>query len=129
MFPGEDEAEMASFGDWRSNDMEGSGDRPEATFVALAGDRVVGYAKLSLTSSDSERAAHDITGVLRAWRGRGIASALKRAEIAWAKRSGYSRLETMNEVRNEPIRRLNERYGYTLQPGVVIMRRSITRPA
>ena len=61
---------------------------------------------------------HDMTGVRRAWRGRGIARALKAAEIAWAKESGYERLETQNEERNEPIRRLNERYGYVVHAGL-----------
>ena len=46
--PGEDEAEMAPFEEWLSVDMQGSGDRPEATFLALARDEVVGYAKFSL---------------------------------------------------------------------------------
>ena len=55
-----------------------------------------------------------MTGVLRAYRGRGIAAALKRTQIAWAKQAGYERLQTANEVRNEPIRRLNERHGYEL---------------
>ena len=41
---------MDSFEEWLSKDMEGDGDRPEATFVALADDEVVGYAKLSLSS-------------------------------------------------------------------------------
>ena len=40
--------EMAAFEDWLSVDMQGPGDRPEATFLALAGDEVVGYAKFSL---------------------------------------------------------------------------------
>ena len=66
-----------------------------------------------------------MTGVRRAFRGRGIASALKRAEIAWAKRAGYETLETLNEVRNEPIRRLNERHGYEPLPGVVVMRETL----
>ena len=51
-------------------------------------------------------------GVKRAWRGRGIAGALKRAQIAWAKEPGYERIATANELRNEPIRRLNARLGY-----------------
>ncbi len=51
-------------------------------------------------------------GVKRAWRGRGIAGALKRAQIAWAKESGYERMQTANELRNEPIRRLNAQLGY-----------------
>ena len=63
-----------------------------------------------------------MTGVLRAWRGRGIASALKRAEIAWAVETGATHLETSNEERNAPIRHLNQRYGYRLQPGDVTVR-------
>jgi len=103
-------------------DMQGSGDRPEATFVAYAGDEVVGYAKLSLSLARATVPMHDITGVKRAWRGRGIAGALKAAEIAWAKQAGYERLETQNEERNEPIRRLNERHGYVVEPGSVTVR-------
>ena len=53
-----------------------------------------------------------MTGVRRDWRGRGIAGALKRTQLAWAKANGYERLETANETRNVPIQRLNERLGY-----------------
>lgn len=123
--PGEEGNTIPSFEEWLTNDMSGAGDRPEATFVALAGDDVVGYAKLALSKSDPERAFHDLTGVLRAWRAGGIASALKRAEIAWAKRNGYRQLETWNEVRNTPIRILNERHGYVLEPGLITMRRAL----
>jgi predicted GNAT superfamily acetyltransferase len=63
-----------------------------------------------------------MTGVKRTWRGRGIAGALKRAQIGWAKQHGYERLETANEMRNEPIRRLNARLGYREAPGRVLMR-------
>ena len=120
--PGEEDAEVAPFEEWLAMDMQGAGDRPEATFVALAGDDVVAYAKLSLSLARPTVAMHDMTGVLRAWRGRGIARALKAAEIAWAMENGYERLETQNEERNEPIRRLNERYGYVVEPGSVTVR-------
>jgi GNAT superfamily N-acetyltransferase len=119
--PGERE-QMAAFEDWLSVDMQGSGDRPEATFIALDGDDVVGYAKFSLGDARPNVAFHDMTGVKRSWRGRGVAGALKRAEIAWAKNNGYARLETFNEERNEPIRRLNERHGYRPTPGEIIVR-------
>jgi hypothetical protein len=49
-------------------------DSPEATFIALAGEEVVGFAKLSLTAPTA--AGHAMTAVKRAWRGRGIAGAL-----------------------------------------------------
>jgi mycothiol synthase len=120
--PGEEEADVAPFEEWLSMDMQGAGDRPEATFLALADGEVVAYAKLSLSMARPTVAMHDITGVLRAWRGRGIARALKAAEIAWAKESGYERLETQNEERNEPIRRLNERFGYVVTPGSITVR-------
>jgi len=125
--PGEEDAEMASFEEWRVNDLEGTSDRPEATFVAFARAEVVGYAKLSLSDARTDAASHDITGVKRAWRGRGIASALKRAEIAWAIDAGYERLETLNEARNEPIRILNERHGYVVEPGKIRVRGSLTQ--
>ena len=120
--PGEEEAEVAPFEEWLSMDMQGAGDRPEATFLALADGEVVAYAKLALSLARPTVAMHDMTGVRRAWRGRGIARALKAAEIAWAKRAGYERLETQNEERNEPIRRLNERFGYVVTPGSVTVR-------
>jgi GNAT superfamily N-acetyltransferase len=126
--PGQADEELVPFEEWLSMDMQGSGDRPEATFVALEGDEVVGYGKLSISSARPGVAMHDLTGVRRAWRGRGIAGALKRAEIAWAKRNGFTRLETTNEERNEPIRRLNERHGYRLEPGSVTVRAAILGP-
>ena len=90
--PGDEEDEIEPFEDWLAHEMQaGPGDRPEATFVAVAGDVVVGYSKFSV-SPESTVAHHDLTGVKRAWRKRGIARALKQAQIAWAKQNGYERL-------------------------------------
>jgi L-amino acid N-acyltransferase YncA len=96
--------------------------RPELMFAAVAGDEVVGFAELFLTDARPEVAVHMMTGVKRAWRSRGIAGALKRAQIAWAKQHGYERMQTSNELRNEPIRRLNERLGYREAAGRVEVR-------
>jgi mycothiol synthase len=126
--PGTEGAPMDSFESWLSKDMQGHSDMPEATFVALLDGQVVGYAKLNRSSSREGVALHDMTGVKRAFRGRGIAGALKRAEIRWAKEHGYEKLETSNEVRNEPIRRLNERHGYVVTPGEVVLREALSGP-
>ena len=115
--PGEEDAPLLPLEQWLREDMGGPGDRPEATFVALEGDEVVGFAKLSLTSARPDIAFHDLAAVRPAWRGRGIAAALKARQIAWAKAQGYARLETHNEERNEPIRRINARFGYREEPG------------
>jgi GNAT superfamily N-acetyltransferase len=110
--PGEEDLVMEPYEDWLAHDMQGPGDTPEAVFVALAGDEVVGYSKFSLTEALPTVAFHDLTGVKRPWRGRGIARALKAAQVAWAKEQGYEKLETRNEDRNIPIKRLNEEFGY-----------------
>ena len=122
--PGEEDNEITPFERWLSNDMQGISDRADAVFVALAEDEVVGYAKLAFPQGSS-RVFHDLTGVKRDWRGRGIAAALKRTQIAWAKEQGYTQLVTQNEERNEPIRRLNERHGYRVEPGSVVLRASV----
>ena len=120
--PGNEEGEPTTFEEWAADDLHGPSDRPEAVFVALAGDEVVGYSKFHLPEARPTTAFHDLTGVKRAWRGRGIAGTLKGVQIAWAKNAGFERLETMNEVRNEPIRRLNARFGYREASGRVLLR-------
>jgi GNAT superfamily N-acetyltransferase len=96
--------------------------RPDVMFAAVADTEVVGFAELFLTKARPEVVVHSMTGVKRAWRRRGIAGALKRAQIAWAKEAGYERMQTANELRNEPIRRLNAQLGYRESFGRVEVR-------
>jgi GNAT superfamily N-acetyltransferase len=120
--PGYEDEEHEPFDDWLAHDMSGPSDSAEATFVAVAGDDVVGYAKLSLGTTRPSSAYHDLTAVKRAWRGRGVARALKAAQIAWAKENGLDELRTQNDERNEPIRRLNAEFGYTPAIGRIFLR-------
>lgn len=112
--PGFGDVAVEPFEDWMAHNMQRPTDSPEATFIALAGEEVVGFARLSLTAPTA--AGHAMTAVKRAWRGRGIARALKAAEINWALANGYTELRTSNEQRNAPIKRLNARLGY--RPGI-----------
>jgi mycothiol synthase len=120
--PGYEDEEHQPFESWLAHEMQGPGDKPEATFVAVAGDEAVGYAKFSLSSTAPTHAHHDLTAVKRAWRGRGIARALKVAQIAWAKEQGLTHLSTTNEQRNAPMIRVNESLGYREVPGRVGLR-------
>jgi GNAT superfamily N-acetyltransferase len=124
--PGGEDEQIESFEDWLAHDMQGDpGDRPEATFVAVAGDEVIGYAKFSLTAAQPTTAHHDLTGVKRAWRGRGVARALKATQIAWAKANDYAELRTRNDERNAPIRHLNEEFGYRPTIGRIHLKGSL----
>jgi mycothiol synthase len=106
-------AGVQSYERWRSNDIDRPNTPPELCFLAMAGDDVIGYAVLQ---DSGERAFHGLTVTRRDWRRRGVASALKRAEIAAAKRHGFERLLTESEERNEPMRRLNEKLGFVPAP-------------
>ena len=109
--PGEDR--VRPFDVWRSTEIDRPSLRPELTFVALAGDEVVGYAILDTVGGELW---HRLTGVKRAWRRRGIATALKRAQIEAATRSGIARLVTSSEERNTAMRSINEALGYRPEP-------------
>ena len=89
---------------------------PQATFVALAGEQVVGYGKLGWIDRSAGIADHDMLAVRRAWRGRGIARALKAAQIAWALDNRLSELRTGNEERNTAARAVNAHFPYTPMP-------------
>jgi GNAT superfamily N-acetyltransferase len=67
----------------------------------------------------TDMAWHDMTAVLPAYRGRGIAKALKRATIAWAIDNGLVVLETGNDVENAPMRAVNLGLGYEPIPDEV----------
>jgi mycothiol synthase len=82
----------------------------ELSFVALAEGNVVGYAILGRHNDDT--AEHWMTGVARSARGRGVALALKQAQIVAAKDAGWKSLRTLNDLGNAPMRRVNEKLGY-----------------
>jgi mycothiol synthase len=82
----------------------------ELSVVALEDGRVVGFAIAGRDTGDT--AGHWMTGVARAARRRGIALALKQAQIIAAKRSPYRYLRAQNDLANTPMRRVNERLGY-----------------
>jgi mycothiol synthase len=85
---------------------------PEGSLIALAGDRIVGYSGLMRNDDDPSRAEDGLTTVGRDWRRRGLATALKRAELAWAAANGLREVSTWTQRGNEGMRRVNEQLGY-----------------
>ena len=85
---------------------------PEATFVALAGDAIVGMAGLNRDPDRPERAENVLTAVRRDRRGRGLARALKETAIAWASVHGIREIYTWTQTGNENMREVNDRLGY-----------------
>ena len=113
--------EPSTYKDWSRENLEGPGALPEACVIALAGDEVVGYTALRRHGAGSPEAENRLTAVRRPWRRRGIASALKRAQIEAARRAGVETIATTNDELNVGMRGVNERLGYEPQPERVVV--------
>jgi GNAT superfamily N-acetyltransferase len=113
--------EMPSFERWVEEDATGPDVLAGGTFVALDEGRVVGSAGLTRRAADPKLAEHGLTSVAAGHRNRGIATALKRAQIAWAARNGFRELQTSTQEGNAPMRAINEKLGYEPLPAWIRM--------
>jgi RimJ/RimL family protein N-acetyltransferase len=64
--------------------------------------------------------------VRRSHRRRGLATALKKAQIRWAADNGYSELVSDMVEGNAAMRAVNERLGYRPLPPVVVVSASVS---
>jgi L-amino acid N-acyltransferase YncA len=96
---------------------------PEGSFVALAGDEIVGYS--GLCRQPDGVVVDGLTVVSRGWRRRGLAEALKRAELAWAAANGIEEIVTWTQRGNEGMRALNEKLGYVYRSVTIGVRRQL----
>ncbi|MBA3842103.1 MAG: GNAT family N-acetyltransferase [Actinobacteria bacterium] len=105
--PGRSESQLSTFEIWRGWSL--APHPPGACFIALENGAVLGYGYLTV---DGDAATHGFTALARGARGRGIAGAIKRAQIAWARQHGIRTLRAANELRLTQMLSLNERLGY-----------------
>jgi mycothiol synthase len=121
---GEDTMAAGDLAEFRARDVDRAGIPTDGFFVAIEDGtgHVVGYASLMMLPGSTTRAYHDMTAVLRAFRGRGIALGLKYATVAWAIEHGLTTLETGNDEANAPMRAVNARLGYRPAPDEITMR-------
>jgi mycothiol synthase len=97
---------------------------PDGSFAALHEGEVVGYSGLCRLPTPAT-AEDGLTVVRRAWRRRGLAEALKRAELAWASANGIREIVTWTQSGNEAMRSLNERLGYEYRSVSITVRASL----
>jgi GNAT superfamily N-acetyltransferase len=115
--PGRSEQRLESYEAWRGWGLDPH--PPEAFFIALEGETVLGYGYLDIVGDAGE---HGFTAIARAARGRGVASAIKRAQIDWAKAHGLRTLRAANETRLSGMLALNGRLGYRRLYDEVVLR-------
>jgi len=120
--PEGDDFEPQPFNRWREQYLEGPGAVPDAVLAALAGDEVVGYTGLRRRGASSPIAENMLTAVRPDWRRRGIATALKREQIARARHAGIEQIFTTNDETNAGMRGVNARLGYRAAPAHIVVR-------
>jgi mycothiol synthase len=119
--PEGDDFESQPFDRWREQYLEGPGAVPDTLIAALAGDEVVGYTGLRRRGASSPVAENMLTAVRRDWRRRGIATALKREQVARARAAGIEQIFTTNDETNAGMRAVNARLGYRPAPTHIVV--------
>lgn len=98
--------------------------RPEGQIIAADGDRWVGMTAVGhFPETDSAYTMH--TGVLKEYRGRQIALALKILSVRLARQWGVASMRTNNDSQNAPILAVNRKLGYRPEPGYYRMKMRI----
>lgn len=108
-----------SFEDFHGWEVERPSLRGDLSFLALADGEVIGFGTIDM---HGDAAFNSLTAVRRAWRHRGVASAIKAAQIQAAKEAGVAGLTTFSERRNVAMRTLNAKLGYEPLPDQLRLR-------
>jgi mycothiol synthase len=85
---------------------------PAACFVAREGERWIGYTVLDPAHSSATRLHQSWTGVLPAYRHRGIGTALKILGVGYARQNGYAFIVTAMRTSNVASQAMSRRVGF-----------------
>jgi len=113
-----------TYEDFRHMLLESPDSDPSAIFIAKRGRQFAGVTSLELAKNGPVYTS--TTGVLREYRGQGIALALKLLSIRLMKERGYTEARTNNDTANPSVLHLNERLGYQRLPGWMQWERPLT---
>lgn len=99
---------------------------PAGQWLAADGDRIIGMCAVGYFQ-ESNSMYNMMTGVDEAYRGRGIAQALKVQALRWAKLYGADYIRTNNNSENAPMLAINRKLGYQPQPGSYRVMKLLTK--
>ena len=108
--PGEVATDDVSYDQWFEDYWRHPDTDLEASVAAVVDGRAVSFSHLRVGSGG--RAVTDMTGTLRAYRGRGLALLVKRATLVNAAERGVRLVSTENDETNRPMLAVNEKLGY-----------------
>jgi GNAT superfamily N-acetyltransferase len=122
--PGGSESSIRPFEAFLKQFCDAPGYRADLQFIAADGDAWIGLA-LTEVMPETHALYNNTTGVLPAWRGRGIAQALKLLAVRAAGQRGIAYLRTNNDSENAAMLAVNRKLGYRPEPGYYRMRATL----
>ena len=109
--PAVEQIDAIPYEEWEQHVLEHPLFTAEGSFVAMV-DGVAAALSFLVHDAETGRAANMFTGTMRAYRGRGLALAVKLASIHWAAEHGVAIMATANDMENAPMLAINRRLGY-----------------
>lgn len=109
--PQTEQIDHIPYDEWEHHVLRHPSFTAEGSFVAMV-DGVAGAVSLLIADVESGRAHNMFTGTLRAYRGRGLALAVKLSSIQWAATRGITMMATTNDETNASMLAINRRLGY-----------------
>jgi GNAT superfamily N-acetyltransferase len=125
--PGDEQHAVPDFDEWRLDTLANPLLDPDGSMNVLDGDLPVAFAWL-LVDREGSRGEHELTGTLRAYRGRALARLAKLAAIRWCRENGIRTLLTGNDAENAPMLAINNRLGYAPTVVHVEFAKQLARP-
>lgn len=102
---------------------------PDAYFLAKDGARYVGLSALRKMETQPDALHQAFTGTLREYRGRGIATELKRRGLEYARAHGYREIFVGNDSLNAPMLAINRKLGFRPERERIIGERRVAIPS
>jgi len=97
---------------WLTFEMKNPNLLPEAYMIAKDGDKYVGTSVVWRLQKEPQGLYQGLTGVLREYRGKGIAVALKLLVLDFARKDGYNNIRTFNASTNVGMLGINMKLGF-----------------
>jgi GNAT superfamily N-acetyltransferase len=97
---------------WLAFEMKNPNLIPQAYMIAKDGDKYVGTSVVWRLKKEPRSLYQGLTGVLREYRGKGIAVALKLKVLDFARKNGFDNIRTFNASTNEGMLSINMKLGF-----------------
>lgn len=124
--PSSDTLTEPGFDDWHKHVFGSPNFLPDAWFVACDGPKYVGLSFLGNSQGSTDTFYQGTTGVLRDYRRKGIAFALKLRGVRYAQEAGREKITTWNATSNRPMLAINEAMGFIKKPAWIDFAKDLT---